>query len=81
MEKEKITFDYSKLKGKIVEVLGNQKEYAKVLGLSDTSVTNKLNNDVYFSQREIIVSVEVLGIPLEEINTYFFTRKVVITQL
>lgn len=73
---DKVYFDYSKLKGKIVEVLGNQSNYAKALGLSETSITNKLNNAVYFTQGEIITSVEVLHISLEDISTYFFTKKV-----
>ena len=77
----KVLFDYSKLKGKIVEVLGNQSNYAKALGLSETSITNKLNNNVYFTQGEIIASVDILHITLEEISTYFFTQKVEKTKL
>jgi len=73
---DRVAFDYSKLKGKIVEVLGNQSNYAKALGLSETSITNKLNNAVYFTQGEIITTVDVLHIELEEISTYFFTKKV-----
>ena len=73
---DRILFDYSKLKGKIVEVLGNQSNYAKAIGLSETSITNKLNNSVYFTQGEIVTSAEVLHISLEEISNYFFTLKV-----
>ena len=77
---EKIEFDYSKLKGKITEVLETQSNYAKAIGLSETSVTNKLNNDVYFTQKEIEKSVEILNIAAEDISTYFFTKKVEKTQ-
>ena len=73
---ERDIFDYSKLKGKIVEVLGNQSNYAKALGLSETSITNKLNNAVYFTQGEIMASAEILHIDLRDISTYFFTLKV-----
>lgn len=73
---DRVYFDYSKLKGKIVEVLGNQSNYAKSLGLSETSITNKLNNAVYFTQGEIISSIDILHINLEDISTYFFTQKV-----
>ena len=73
---DRAIFDYSKLKGKIVEVLGNQSNYAKALNLSETSITNKLNNAVYFTQGEIMTSIDVLHINLEEISTYFFTLKV-----
>lgn len=73
---DRVFFDYSKLKGKIVEVLGNQSNYAKALGVSETSITNKLNNAVYFTQGEIIYSAKILHIDLVDISTYFFTEKV-----
>ena len=73
---DRLNFDYSKLKGKIVEVLENQSNYAKALELSETSVTNKLNNNVYFTQREIYLSLKVLNIATDDIGTYFFTEKV-----
>ena len=73
---KRVVFDYSKLKGKIVEVLGNRVNYAKALGLSETSIYKKFNNDVYFTQGEIVASVEILHIALEDISTYFFTQKV-----
>lgn len=78
---DRVTFDYSKLKGKIVEVLENQSNYAKALGLSETSITNKLNNNVNFTQKEIYHSAHILHIDLEDISTYFFTPKVEKTQL
>lgn len=73
---DRIVFDYSKLKGRIVEILDNQSNYAKLLNLSETSITNKLNNKVDFSQTEIFKSIKILNIDLKEINAYFFTPKV-----
>lgn len=69
-------FDYSKLKGKIKEIFDVQSNYAKALNLSETSVTNKLNNITYFTQSEISKSIDLLNIPFDEIYSYFFTKEV-----
>ena len=69
-------FDYSKLKGKIKEIFDVQSNYAKALNLSETSVTNKLNNITYFTQSEISKSIDLLKIPFDEIGLYFFTKEV-----
>ena len=68
--------DYSKLRGKIKEILGNEKELASILKLSNASVSAKLNSKVPFTIPEIDRIVEVLSIPVEEIHCYFFDIKV-----
>ena len=74
----KRNFDYSKLRGRIVEKLGSIKKYAELLGLSDTSIGNKLKLKVPFTQDEILRSTEpdVLDIKVNDIPQYFFTKKV-----
>lgn len=69
-------FDYSKLRGKIREVFSTQEQYANSMDLSETSITNKLNNNSYFTQAEIIKSIDLLKIDVNEIGAYFFTLKV-----
>ncbi len=69
-------YDYSKLKGKIREVFGTQSAFATAIGLSDVSVSNKLNNLIDWKQEEMEKSVEQLNIPFSEIHVYFFTKKV-----
>lgn len=69
---EKIIFNYSKLKGRIVEMYNNQKSFSQVLSISDTSLYKKLNNEVYFTQGEIFKMVNALQIPENEIVLYFF---------
>lgn len=71
-------YDYSKLRGKIIEKLGSLKKYAELLELSDTAVSNKLKNKTAFSQDEILRSMQkdVLDIPQEDVAIYFFTQKV-----
>ena len=70
-----IKYDYSKLRGKIVEVFGNQDNFAKAIGLSDRSVTFKLNNQRDFKQTDIETIIKVLGIGREDIILYFYTPK------
>lgn len=71
-------YDYSKLRGRIIEKLGNCKNYATILGISDTALYNKLNNKVPFNQDEILKSIskDVLDIDSSEVCNYFFTQKV-----
>ena len=78
----KRNYDYSKLRGRIVEKLGSIKKYAELLKLSDTSISNKLSNKTPFNQDEILRSIEsdVLDIDVTEIPIYFFMQKVVGTQ-
>lgn len=73
---DKSPFDYGKLRGRIKEKCGTQSAFAGIIGLSDVSVSNKLNNNVDWGQEEIESAVYALDIPPAEIHSYFFTRKV-----
>lgn len=66
-------YDYSKLNGRITEICGNQAEFARRIGLSQHTVSRKLNSRVNFKQDEIEASLEVLGIDRDRIKDYFFT--------
>ncbi len=68
--------DYRKLRGKIKEVFGTQKAYGEALGLSERSVSLKLNGTVPFTQPEILHSMVLFNEPLEKIDDYFFIVKV-----
>ena len=68
-----MSFNYSKLRGKIKEVFNTQAAFAKEMGISTTSLSEKLNNKVEFTQKEIEKTIELLHIPKEEIPMYFFT--------
>jgi hypothetical protein len=68
-----LTFDYSKLRGKIREKFGVQAGFAEAMGKSCATISGKLNNDVDFTQSEIIKAVNVLGLKGDDIPTYFFT--------
>ena len=69
-------YDYSKLKGRIRECFSTQSEFAQCLKISDTSLSNKLNNKTLFDQDEIQKSIYIFKLnPIETIE-YFFTLKV-----
>lgn len=65
-------FDYSKLKGRIKEVLGTQEVYAEKIGLSRTSLSLRLSGKLEFTQQEIRKSCDVLEFEPSEIPAYFY---------
>lgn len=67
-------FEYGKLRGRIKEKCGTQNVFARDIGLSEVSVSNKLNNNVEWGQEEIEKAVKVLSIPPNEIHSYFFSH-------
>lgn len=73
---EKVIFDYSKLKGRIIEKFGIQSKFAAANQLSDRSISLKLNNEVSLSQEEILKWCSILEIENVDIPTYFFGKKV-----
>ena len=67
-----VMFDYKKLRGKIREVFGTEKQFAKALGISSTSLSLKFNGESSFKQSQISRCCELLGIPVKEIGQYCF---------
>lgn len=64
---------YNKIRGKIVEVFGSQREFAKAIGLSEQSVTAKLNGRTDLSQDDILKWADALNLKASDIGNYFFT--------
>lgn len=71
---QKPTFSYAKLKGRIIEKFGSQRDFAKALGISEGSMTNKMTGHTFFSQTEIYRAIEVLDIDPKMVTSYFFTE-------
>lgn len=69
-------YDYSKLKGKIREVMKNDANCAELLGIAQSTMSGKLNGVIPISLSEMDKLIETLGISTEEIYEYFFTKKV-----
>lgn len=65
-------YNYSKLLGRITEKIGTQSNFAEAIGLSERSVSLKLNGKVGWKQNEIAKICEVLEIEPNDIPAYFF---------
>ncbi len=68
--------DYSKLAGKIVEKYGTQYNFAQAMGLSERSISLKMNNRVPWKDFEMAKASELLDIDVNQLHEYFFTPKV-----
>ena len=71
-----VGFDYSKLRGRIVEKFGTQQAFAKALGISARTLSLKMNNRIPFGQDEIDKIITLLQDTPQDIKAYFFTKKV-----
>ena len=71
-----MAFNYSKLKGRIMEKFGTQGCFSRALGVSERTLSLKLNNKIFFSQDEIAKISELLNINSDEIQVYFFWKLV-----
>lgn len=69
-----MAFDYSRLKGKIVEKYGTQANFAKALGVTEPVLSLKMNNKTKFNSDDIIKMANLLEISPNEIGVYFFTK-------
>ena len=70
-------YDFSKLRGVIRTKFGKQENFAKVLGMSENALSQKLNNKREFKTSEIKKAIDILNISNErEAFDIFFTEKV-----
>ena len=74
-------YDYRKLRGRIKEKFGTQAEFSKNIGLSEVSVSNKLNNVVDWGQDEMENAIHALEIPFQIYTLIFLLIKLRISQL
>lgn len=69
-------FDYSKLRGRIVEKFGSETKFAEELGMSIQQISPKLTNKKTITKKDILTWSEKLEIPVSDIGLYFFTLRV-----
>lgn len=69
-------FDYSKLRGRIVEKFGAQGAFSTALGVSEGTLSSRMMNKSSFTGDEIARSCILLGLSFQEIPDYFFAPKV-----
>lgn len=70
---EELKFDYSKVRGKIKEVFGTQDKFAENVNMGRVAVSQRLNNSIDLSDKEIFKWSRTLGIEAKDIPIYFFT--------
>lgn len=71
-----MAYDYSKLKGRIVEKFGKQQSFAAAMGWSERTCSLKLSNQVFWKQPEISLASQLLDIDRQNIQDYFFVQHV-----
>lgn len=67
-----MAFNYSKLRGRIVEKYGTLSNFAKELGKPIQTISTKLNNKVGFTREDILTWARLLDISESELGAYFF---------
>lgn len=68
-------FDYSKLRGRIVEKYGNMSAFAEAAGITKVSLSLKLNNKLSITKNDIVNWSELLDISLEDMGAFYFVKK------
>ena len=69
-----MNYNYSKLLGRIRECGFTQAELAQKIGINKGTLSAKLNNQFFFTTKEILAIGAVLNISKSEIGDYFFTE-------
>lgn len=66
---------YNKLKGRIVEKFGSQGKFAAALGMTENTVSRKMQDKVEFSKDDMVRWAELLDIDSSEFWDYFFADR------
>lgn len=69
----KIAFDYSKLRGLIKERSMTLTDYASSIGISMTTLYERMTNKTPFSQSEIAKTKQLFDLSPEQVDIIFFT--------
>lgn len=68
-------FDFSRLRGRIVEKYGSCERFARAMGRSKVWLSSRLNNAVHWRAPEMREAAQLLDILPEEIPSYFLVQK------
>ena len=66
-------YKYKKLRGRIIEKFDTQEKFAKAIGISENSLSKKMQCKTGISQADIKLWASLLDISIEEYGEYFFT--------
>lgn len=68
-------YDYSKLKGKIIEICGTYGKFAQEMGLSRQAFHKKIIGKSSWSQDQILKAQEILKVSsMDELHQLFFRK-------
>lgn len=67
-----MSYNYRKLLGRITEIFGTQAKFAEAMGISEHTISIKLNGKSEWKQPEIAKACQLLNIPIREMHAYFF---------
>ncbi len=68
-----MSFEYDKLRGRIVEKYGSVSKFAEKLEISYTAISNKINGKAGFSQKDIVEWCKLLDIDIMDAPLFFLT--------
>lgn len=71
-----MSYDYRKLRGRIVEKYGTLKDFASDMGWSERTLSLKMNCKVFWKQPEITKAAALLEISSDRVVDYFFTQNI-----
>ena len=71
-----MSYNYSKLRGRIIEKFGTLGEFSKAMKWSERTNGLKLSGRVEWKQNEIITATRLLDVNSEDIDIYFFDVEV-----
>lgn len=71
----RVKFDYSRLRGRIIEKYGTFTAFAAAIGQKKSNLSAKLHNNVRITSEEVLgwSAPDKLDIPPAEIHAYFLT--------
>jgi transcriptional regulator with XRE-family HTH domain len=72
----KLKWDYSKLKGRMIEKFGSQRGFAEKLGISEVYLSQKMVGKRGLTLDDIENWSNELDIPSSEIGVYCFSKRV-----
>jgi len=70
-----VIFDYSKLRGRIVEKFGTMSAFANAVGITEVALSRKLNNKIAISRNDMIIWSQALDVSLDEYGAFYFVQK------
>ena len=69
-------YDYRKLSGRIVEILGTRYKFAEAMGWSERTLSLKMSGKRDWKQQDIWKANRLLQLTEDDIPLYFFKQKV-----